>query len=75
MQEPRGGIVQAPSQGDTVPEQGNRPHVYLTQAHAPPSHVGRTGGARVFTGEQMTWGLQGPDSLARALFAGAWVQG
>lgn len=68
MQEPREGIVQAPSQGDTVPEQGNRPHVYLIQARAPPSHVGRMGGTRVFTGKQMTWGRQGPDSLTPSPF-------
>ena len=63
MQKPRGGVVQGPSQGDTVPEQGNRPRVYLIQARALPSHVGRTGGTRVFMGEQMTWGRQGPHSL------------
>lgn len=63
MQKPRGGVVQGPSQGDTVPEQGNRPRVYLIQARAPPSHVGRTGGTRVFMGERMTWGRQGPHSL------------
>ena len=71
----RGGIVRSPSQGDTAPEQGNRARVYLIQARASPSQVGRTGGTRVFTGEQVTWGGRDLILSPRVLFPGAWTQG
>lgn len=58
----------------TVPEQGNRPHVYLIQARAPPSMwEGWEGPGSL--GKQMTWGRQDLILSPRALFAGAWMQG
>ena len=71
----RRGIVRSHSQGDTAPEQGNRARMYLIQAHAPPSQVGRMGRTRVFTGEQMTWGGRDLILSPRVLFPGAWTQG